>query len=325
MAPRFWQRRWPWQRRGRRRGLPVNRRRREILTAEGLRLPLTIASRGTRAAALMIDIVMLIMGMTMITIVLSRIARGVGIDDPHADAAVKAVYETLVVIWIIIMFLARNVWFLWFELGPRGATPGKRITGIRIAARPGRDGAATRLSAEAVIARNLLRDVELFMPVIFIGSALQAGSDTTLAGWASLVWFAIFALFPFFNRDALRCGDIIAGTWVVEAPRARLDSALSLGDGAQGVSTVTGAHYRFGDADLAIYGEYELQVLERVLRDARPEVMAEVADTICGKIGWTNGTGDERAFLEAYYTQLRARLETGMRFGKRKADKFDGA
>ena len=38
--------------------------------------------------------------------------------------------------------------------------------------------------------------------------------------------------------------------------------------------------------------------------------------------GWSPGEGDERAFLEAFYAQLRARLEGGMRFGKRKADKF---
>ena len=38
----------------------------------------------------------------------------------------------------------------------------------------------------------------------------------------------------------------------------------------------------------------------------------------------SGGGGDERAFLEAYYTQLRARLESGMRLGKRKADKFAG-
>ena len=48
------------------------------------------------------------------------------------------------------------------------------------------------------------------------------------------------------------------------------------------------------------------------------------AKTICGKIGWSAGAGDERAFLEAYYAQLRARLETGMRFGRRKADKHSG-
>jgi hypothetical protein len=63
-------------------------------------------------------------------------------------------------------------------------------------------------------------------------------------------------------------------------------------------------------------------VLERVLRDGREEALAEVAATICAKIGWSAGSGDERAFLEAYYTQLRERLERGMRFGQRKADKF---
>jgi hypothetical protein len=69
---------------------------------------------------------------------------------------------------------------------------------------------------------------------------------------------------PFFNRDRLRCGDIIAGTWVVETPRTKLDAALSLGKAGEGISTVTGAHYRFSDEDLAIYGEYELKVLEQI-------------------------------------------------------------
>jgi len=316
--------RWPWQKKkpavyG---GNLTNRRAREILTAEGLRLPLTIASRGARAGAVLIDLFIVYFGLLLITLLFVWIVNGLHINKLDPKNPARVIFQALVVFWIIFAFLARNAWFLWFELGPRGATPGKRMTGIRIAARPGRDGAATRLSAEAVIARNLLRDVELFMPVIFIGSALRTSSDTTLAGWAALVWFAIFALFPFFNRDALRCGDIIAGTWVVEAPRRKLDAALSLGEAGQGISAVTGAHYRFGDTDLAIYGEYELQVLERVLRDNRPQVLAEVADTICRKIGWSAGAGDERAFLEAYYTQLRARLETGMRFGNRKADKF---
>ena len=70
------------------------------------------------------------------------------------------------------------------------------------------------------------------------------------------------------------------------------------------------------------YGEYELQTLERVLREDRHEAIASVHEAICRKIGWNPGAGDERAFLEAYYAQLRARLEGGMRFGKRKADKF---
>ncbi|WP_353228270.1 RDD family protein [Novosphingobium sp.] len=302
----------------------LNRRQRVILTAEGLPLTLTLASRGVRAAALLIDLFLIVMGIIGTTVVLGYIAKGVGLDQlSHGSAAAGDLAQAVIVVWIIAAFLARSAWFLWFELGPRGATPGKRLTGIRIAARPGSDGGATRLSAEAVIARNLLRDIELFMPIVFVGGALNAGADTTLAGWASLVWFGIFALFPFFNRDGLRCGDVIAGTWVVETPRSRLDTVLSLGTAAQGISTITGAQYRFSEADLAVYGEYELQMLERVLRDNRPQALTEVAETICRKIGWTSGAGDERAFLDAYYTQLRARLETGMRLGRRKADKFD--
>ena len=55
---------------------------------------------------------------------------------------------------------------------------------------------------------------------------------------------------------------------------------------------------------------------------ARPEALEAVHATICRKIGWNPGAGDERAFLEAFYAQLRAKLEGDMRFGKRKADKF---
>ncbi len=307
-----WRRRKP--------GMPdAHRRQRRILTAEGLSLPLTLASRGARAGALLIDFGLIVLIIVLTTLLLIWIGNGVGLNS-HANGAAQAVYQTIVVTWIVTVFLARITWFTLFELGPRGATPGKRALGIRVAARPGADGGATRLSTEAVIARNLLRDIELFMPVILIGGALAAGQDATLASWTSLLWLAIFALFPLFNRDSLRCGDVIAGTWVVETPRQRLGQALSVGDA--GTSTLTGTRYRFEDADLAIYGEYELQMLERVLRDNRPQAMAQVAERICAKIGWSAGRGDERAFLEAYYTQLRARLETGMRLGRRKADRF---
>ena len=320
--------RWPWQRATGARPVGKARRTREVVTAEGLRLTLTLAPRGSRVAALLIDLVMMFMVMLATGVVLSRLSHGAfaGVRKPQ-NAGLQGLIETLQVLWILALFLVPNVWFVWFELGARGATPGKRLLGIRIAARPARDGTAARLKAEAVIARNLLRNIELFMPVVFIAGALNAGSDTTLAGWAALVWFGIFALFPFLNRDALRGGDVIAGTWVVEVPRHRLGDAMSLGQGAQGISTLTGAQYRFSEAELAIYGEYELQVLERVLRDtsqAQAKALEDVAQAICTKIGWTSGAGDERAFLEAYYTQLRARLETGMRLGERKADKHDG-
>ncbi|MBA4355764.1 MAG: RDD family protein [Novosphingobium sp.] len=298
-------------------------RRRTIITPEGVPLPLLLAARGSRAGALLIDLALIVTTMIGMTLILFKIAESAGIDLDRGDNPAAHAVQALGVLWIIALFLFRNAWFLFFELGPRGATPGKRIVGIRVAARGSGSGGG-RLTTEAVIARNLVRDIELFMPAIFFFSAWGSGGDTDLAGWAGLAWFLIFAFFPFFNRDRLRCGDLIAGTWVVEAPRRKLEHALSVGEAARGRSQATGAQYRFSDEDLAVYGEFELQTLERVLRENREEALRDVAQTICRKIGWSAGSGDERAFLEAYYAQLRARLETGMRFGRRKVDKHAG-
>ena len=147
--------------------------------------------------------------------------------------------------------------------------------------------------------------------------------DVGNATWMALIWFMIFMAFPFFNKDALRAGDVIAGTWVVEAPRTKLAGAMTThGAAVTSSSDVTGARYEFGEEELAVYGEHELQVLERMLREAQPEALSAVHATICNKIGWHPGAGDERAFLEAFYAQLRAKLEGDMRFGVRKADKF---
>lgn len=299
-----------------------------MVTPEGVALPLTIASRGSRAGALMLDLLfigLLMFATTMILISVAGGAVGAGLDM-KTDSPLGQLLQFLFVLWIAAMFLFRNAYFLFFELGPRGATPGKRITGIRIAARDG-----GRLSAEMVIARNLLRDIELFLPLVFIAQAGDGG-DMGAAGIAATAWFLIFALFPLFNKDRLRAGDLIAGSWVVEAPKRKLEAALSVAGAAAPAARVatasaTGAPepaptYRFGEAELAVYGEYELQMLERVLRDNRPEAMHAVYEAICGKIGWTAGSGDARPFLDAYYRALRQRLETGMRMGKRKADKF---
>ena len=290
-------------------------RNRTVITPEGVALPLVLATRGARAAALLIDLALIGAAMIATTFTLIWIAGGIGLklQEIEANGPKARALQALVIVWIIAMFLFRNAWFLFFELGPRGATPGKRVTGIRIAAR-----GTERLTTEAVIARNIIRDIELFMPIVFIGGAVAAGSDTDLAGWAGAVWCAIFMLFPFFNRDALRCGDVIAGTWVVEAQRRKLGEALSV----SAPVAASDQAYTFTSEELAVYGEYELQTLERVLRDGRGTALDDVADAISRKIGRPYPTGAERLFLESYYLQLRAQLEQGLRLGKRKADKY---
>lgn len=293
------------------------KRRRTLVTPEGIALNLVVASRGARAGALMLDLFLIGLTMILTTWLLIWILGGVDELDRKDGSAGQAM-QFLFIVWFAAMFLLRNAWFMFFEMRPRGATPGKRAIGIRIAARDG-----GRLSAEMVLARNLLRDIELFLPISFLIAA--PSGDSGRAGIAAAIWFLIFALFPFFNKDALRAGDLIAGTWVVEAPRRKLEAAMSLGSAARGEASVaTGAAYRFGEAELSAYGEYELQMLEQVLRENREEALTAVQEAICRKIGWNPGAGDERAFLEAYYTQLRARLEGGMRMGKRKADKWAG-
>jgi uncharacterized RDD family membrane protein YckC len=293
------------------------KRRREVVTPEGIALPFVVATRAARFGAFLLDYVILSVGTVAISLLIFWIAGGIGALDRSQTSGAS---EFLGVVWTVFWFLAWNGYFMAFELGPRGATPGKRIAGIRVAARAGGGEGAARLTAEAVIARNLLRDIELFMPIVLliVAPTGEAGS----AGIAGALWFLVFLLFPFFNRDALRAGDVVAGTWVVEAPKAKLAQALSTDGAARGPSAVTGATYRFGEEELSVYGEHELQTLERVLRDDVPEGIASVHEAICRKIGWNPGAGDERAFLEAYYAQLRARLEGQMRFGKRKADKF---
>lgn len=295
----------------------LQRKRREMVTPEGIALPVVLAGRSTRLGALLIDLMILFAANLAISILLRSIALSIFAAGDMEQGG--PVLEFLQVLMIIGSFLLFNGYFMFFELGPRGATPGKRLTGIRIAARDG-----GRLTAEAVIARNLLRDIELFLPLVLMliwTVMVFAGERSGWTALAAMAWFLVFAFFPFFNRDRLRAGDLIAGTWVVEAPKRKLEQAMSVGEAARGRSAATGAEYRFGDRELSVYGEYELQTLERVLRDNNPEALVTVARTICHKIGWEAGSGDERAFLEAFYAQLRARLERGMRFGQRKADK----
>ena len=302
----------------------TDKRARTLITPEGIALPIMLASRGSRAGALILDVMIIVFGLLAFYALLFWIAggllKGTGLDP---SAAPRGAQEFLQILLALAGFFTWYGYFLVQELGSRGATLGKRITGIRVAARGG-----GRLTPEAVIARNLLRDIEIFYPLIaaLVLAVMSSDSNADVGplGWVMTGWFALFLLFPFFNRDALRAGDIVAGTWEVERPRAKLADVLSTkgAAAAQGASELTGARYQFGEAELAVYGEKELQTLERMLRDAQPDALTAVHATICRKIGWEPGAGDERAFLEAFYAQLRAKLEGEMRFGKRKADKF---
>ncbi len=288
-----------------------------LVTPEGVPLHVTVASAGARAGALALDIVIIVGLIILATLFGALLLWAFGIAFEGALENASGPLQFLAVFWIIAVFLFRNAYFLYFELGDRAATWGKRAVGIRVAARDG-----GRLTAEAVIARNIVRDIELFLPLVFLTSGEASGSMTDLTAWAGFLWVLMFLLFPLFNRDRLRGGDVIAGTWVIRNVKKNLGGIVAPSTAETGTDgAAPAARYQFSDADLSVYGEYELQTLENVLRAGQEDALEKVAASICQKIGWEPGSGDERAFLEAYYTALRARLERSMRFGKRRKDK----
>jgi uncharacterized RDD family membrane protein YckC len=274
--------------------------RRTLITPEGVDLGVEIAPIGARLGAFVLDELILGAGLLVVVIIAGLSMR-------------KQSAEIIAIIWNLGFFLVRNFWFMGWEMGPRGATPGKRIMKIRVAMRNG-----GQLTADAVFTRNALRELELFLPLtILITGAFQFGGWGWLAG---SIWSGIFLLFPLFNRDKLRAGDLIAGTWVVQTPRMRLAPDLA----SQAHERL--ARFTFTPAQLDAYGVMELQVLEDVLRKIDRKTMFAVATRIRTKIGWIEGR-DEGAydFLNAYYAALRQRLEQRLLFGHRRKDKFDKA
>jgi uncharacterized RDD family membrane protein YckC len=280
---------------------------RAMITPEGVDLRLRLAEVSQRASALILDLLILgasflVMGVLLLIAALGAIRMG--------KAGQQGAMEIVGIAWLAGAFVLRNFYFIAFELGPRAATPGKRRMGIRVAARNG-----GRLTADAIFVRNAMRELELYLPM-----QLLLTSAASVDGWLkalAVLWCGVFVLLPLFNRDRLRAGDLLAGTWVVQAPPHRLlpDLARSGAHEGQAIS--------FTLEQLDAYGIKELQVLENVLRRFDRKTIKIVADRIRAKIGFPQGEESDGAFLSAYYVALRHRLEARALLGRRRADKHD--
>lgn len=284
-----------------------NRTERAFVTPEGVDLRLNIADAGQRAGAFLLDAA-IIVGV-LIAFTMALIFTGSG----AIAAAGLAGAEMMAVIWLVVFFLLRNFYFTAFELSAAAATPGKRIMGLRVASRDG-----GRLRAEAVFARNAMRELEVFLPLSLLGARASEGGVDSWLYLLGFVWAGIFVFFPLFNKDRLRVGDLVGGTWVVRTPRRKLTRDMA-DDGAARLAT-----YDFTPAQVDAYGAKELHVLESVLRQGDRKTLRAVADRIAAKIGWTRGPHEaDRDFLSAYYVALRGRLEQKLLMGVRRRDKHD--
>lgn len=289
---------------------------RQLVTPEGAELNLTLANAAVRLGAFVIDFLVFVGLMILVVVFAAFNAEANWFNE---DDSANITLALLIVIW----FLLRNFYWIFFEAGRRAATPGKRILGLRVVARDG-----GHLSLGAILARNFSREIEVFLPISIGFGVLGAGEGLSLLiNLLLMVWVGCFLFFPVFNKDKLRLGDLIAGTYVIRAPKTKLLADISQ-KAAETAKTQTDAQpetppeFRFTTEQLNAYGIHELQVLEGVLRNKNQTALPKVAEKIRAKISYGYQI-DDRTFLEAYYKALRQHLESGLLMGKRKEDKFD--
>lgn len=288
-----------------------------LVTPEGVPLDFEVATLGDRLAAFVLDI-LVIVGAGVVILLLGFLSVF------SQDGEIAASFA--VVVW----FLLWNFYFIISEMRGGGTTWGKRRLSLRVIAR---DGGS--LTADMIIGRNLLRNVEITLPLIVLlhPQALfsQSPGPAVLLG---SVWIFIFAILPLLGRLRLRCGDLVSGTMVILEPKVRLlpDLAASTAErGGKGETAMPGGQddpYVFTTEQLGIYGIHELQVLEDLLRrysEGRADrtLMRSVCSKILKKIDWPESASevDTIPFLRSFYKLQRAHLEKKMLFGERKERK----
>jgi uncharacterized RDD family membrane protein YckC len=171
---------------------PLSQRVVSIRTPENIELSYALAGPGSRAAAYIIDLmVMLTLCQILINLIayaLMMLFSALGVDSELWVSAIAT----------LIFFTLYNGYFILLEWLWNGQTPGKRLVHIRVIKQGG-----YALRFFDTLLRNLLRVVD-FLP-LFYG-----------VGLASLL----------FTRDSQRLGDLVAGTLVVYQEPVQTESLL---------------------------------------------------------------------------------------------------
>jgi len=272
------------------------RRRHSITTPEGVQLTVELADATERAAAFLIDLILIVLA-NIALIVLVVVAFGL-----HHQA------RLVIALTLFAGFLVRHLYFVRFELAWQGVTPGKRVFGLRVIDRSGGP-----LLPGAIVTRNLTREVECFLPLL----ALFAAGGGAVENVFLALWLLGLAFIPLFNKNRRRVGDMLAGTLVMVVQKRVL-----LPDLAEESS-----EFSFTDRQLREYGAFELQVLEEILRRPKTAETEKLLTDICGRVSkridWPDPIpqSQEGAFLSQFYAAQRAHLEREQLFGRVREEK----
>ncbi|MBY4612400.1 RDD family protein [Rhizobium redzepovicii] len=274
----------------------------QFIPPEGVPITFAIGSIGSRLGAQILDIIF-----TGILIFICAFVIGfTGILPSNVEA----------MLIVLLGFLVRTPYYILSELIWNGRTLGKKITGIRVINASGR-----RLTPHQVTARNLMKEVEIFGPMSLLASIeYQSAWENGLTS----IWLLVVVIVPLANRRRQRLGDIIAGTLVIDNPRSVLLSDLALSAPAAAAQP----EFEFLPEHLDVYGKYELQTLEDVLRDttknAQSEEIVQILRTIIRRIRYpdTVKPGQELLFLNEFYRAQREHLESLKLFGTLRENKY---
>lgn len=280
---------------------------RDFRPPEGVVLNFEVAGLGARIGAQMLDLTLTFLFVLCFCLLTLLISES---------------WTTFTTIFALGFFMVRTPYYILAELLWNGQTIGKRMVGLRVVSANGRS-----LTPYAVTVRNLMKEMEVFMP----GVAMIAVAGLSIVEILFLlVWVTVLITVPLMNKKRQRLGDIIAGTYVIHQPKSVL-----LPDVAQAKSTEPEEQFTFLNHHLDHYGKFELQTLERVLqadiskldrlaRSRHDANLAAITGKIRAKIEFTDpiGQSDHRAFLQAFYRAQRRYLETRQLFGDKREDKF---
>ena len=277
----------------------------EITPPEGVPIRFEVAGLGTRLGAQLLDIAITFIAVIALVILLAQVIE---------------IGWWLIGLASLAFFLIRIPYYTITELIWNGATLGKRMLGLQVISAEGRT-----LSVYAVVARNLTKEAEVFLPLMFL--IVNFEQDTVSAVVSGLVTI-IALIVPLTNRKRQRIGDILAGTVVIRKPQAVL-----LPDAATTSMETEAQSFSFQTHQLDHYGAFELQTLELILRKIeRPGTKSEslvreitsIVEAIRLKIGYAEAIKpeDHARFLSDFYRAQRRHLEARQLFGDRRDDKY---
>ena len=254
--------------------MAVSLGRLEVETADHVVLRYDLAGPGTRGSAALIDA---FLSLTMVFgLTIGAVLIGSRLP-PGIGAQLAGVAAFLILTsWVSYFVLLEWLW--------NGQTIGKRRAGLRVI---GPDGEPARFTA--VLIRNLVRVVD-FLPA----------------------WYALGVVMIFVTPRSQRLGDLAAGTYVVRAPKPRLDwLSLRTLEPTRAATSAPGGHAAPPMTSVRISGESQRLVREFVSREhtLRADDRAKLAAAIARPLRAAAPDvemSDDTAFLHHIAASLRA-------------------